>query len=377
MSFSKLFSTPWHGRNVAVGLVVALAVSLTTDALAVDWNSAPIIQHKDYQAVGETGASAYGASAFPIRLRGVVLNNSEDWLNPTADRCTVSGYPWEWMGGESEFYIQAVDLDGTEWDPDTEAAFEDFGGTSSWLGQNYGNTKHYSVDYYSSVSLPYNYTDEAWYDELDRLQLYRPGTSLSDSQLVRTGDLVEVRANIGLSYKGKMNVNENHDNASKWDFEVVILEKGYGLPTATTLSLSDVKDEETNDDIFDATRATGGEHYQSTLVTFRNVKLLDGTGWGTNTDLTLVDATGCTLGIHLGLNDSFASSTAPTGWFNVTGILDQADDTYSGRHGYQLLAMNVADFVPVPEPGSIALLTVGAVFVWFGRTIRGRRSANG
>ena len=42
------------------------------------------------------------------------------------------------------------------------------------------------------------------------------------------------------------------------------------------------------------------------------------------------------------------------------GILDQSatHGTYS-TDGYQLLAMNAADFTAVPEPGSLALLAAG------------------
>jgi hypothetical protein len=347
-----------------------MAVVLASHAAAAtDWDSVPVIQHKDYQAVTSTGGSAYNATSFPIRLRGVVLNNNEDWLNPTSDYCTVSGHPWTWTGGEAEFHIQAVNLDGTIWDPDANATFNDFGGTSSWLGQNYGNTTHYSADNYAAMSLPWNYTEPQWYDELDRLQFSRPGTPLSAAQMVRAGDLVEVRASIGLAYKGKMNVNEKHSNSPANDFEVVILDKDYGLPIAAQLALSELKNS-ADQAIFDATRQTGGERYQSSLVTLENVRLADTTGWGTNSDLTLTDATGRTLGIHLGLNDNFTTSPAPTGFFNVTGILDQAD--YSGMVGYRLLAMNAGSFVAVPEPGSMVLLAIGAAAMLLGWAIRGR-----
>ena len=372
MCFAKHLLVPWHCAAGAFFLTTAVAVGMATNAQAAGWDDVSVIQHKDYQAVTSTGGSAYNPSSFPIRLRGVVLNNNEDWLDPTSNLCTVPGYQWIWMGGQAEFYIQAVNLDGTEWDPDTNTAFNDFGGTSSWMGQNYGNTMHYSATDYTTLSLPWNYTESDWYSELDRLKLNRPGTLLSESQLVRAGDLVEVRANIGLAYKGKMNVNESHSNASVNDFEVVVLKDGYGLPTATKLELSALKDP-SNKDIFDATRATGGEHYQSTLVTLENVRLTDTMAWGKNSDLTLADATGRTLGIHLGLNEGFSTTSAPTGFFDVTGILDQADS--GGKGGYRLLAMNADSFVVVPEPGTIILLVAGAAAALFGLAIRGRRTA--
>ena len=167
MCFTKQFWVPWRCAAGAFFLTIGLA----TIAQATDWAAAALIQHKDYQAVNGNGTSAYPASSFPIRLRGVVLNNNEDWLDPTSNYCTVAGYPWIRLGGQAEFYIQAVNLDGTAWDPDTSAAFNDFGGTSSWMGQNYGNTMHYSATDYATLSLPFNYTDSEWDSELDRLKL--------------------------------------------------------------------------------------------------------------------------------------------------------------------------------------------------------------
>ena len=53
------------------------------------------------------------------------------------------------------------------------------------------------------------------------------------------------------------------------------------------------------------------------------MRFVDTSGWGTDSDLVLTDETGRTLDIHLGLNDSFLSQSAPEGWFNVVGIMDQ------------------------------------------------------
>ena len=78
------------------------------------------------------------------------------------------------MGGQAQIYVQAIPGSG------------DFGGTPCWMGQNYGNL--------GFIGDPGdNYSNTAWYSELDRLHLYRPGTPLSDSQLVRAGDLVEIQ----------------------------------------------------------------------------------------------------------------------------------------------------------------------------------------
>ena len=315
------------------GIAAVIAVSIAASADAQDWETVNFIQHSLYQAVNSDGTSAYPPypGGFPIRLRGVVLNNTEDWLDPTA-AYDPGVHPFE-FGGQAEYYVQAVDLTGEPWDDG------DFGGTAVWMGQNYGNHPfHLDPDY--------SYTDADWYAELDRLRIWRPGTTTSP--LVRAGMLVEVRARGGLYFSGKMNVNEMHTNDPSNDYEIVILDEAYGLPTPTSITLADVKDA-ADTPIFDSTRATGGELYQSTLVEIENVQFVDPSGWGTDSDLVLTDETGRTLDIHLGFNDSFLSQTAPEGWFNVVGIMDQKD--YGGTGGYRLLAMNAADFEPLSRPG--------------------------
>ena len=108
-----------------------------------------------------------------------------------------------------------------------------------------------------------------------------------------------------------------------------MLQKNYGLPTATPLKLSDLKTEHGRLYFRPPPAQSGGERYKSTLVTIDNVRLASTAGWGENADLTLVDATGRTLPIQLGLDANFLSMAAPTGYFDVTGILDQ----FSGGGG--------------------------------------------
>jgi len=312
--------------------IVALAAAA---APAQDWPSVAFVEHATYQAVHTDGSSAYGG-AFPIRLIGVVLNDTEDWLDPAADY--DSGvHMWE-MGGEAEFYLQAVDLDGTAWDTDPGADFADAGGAACWMGQNYGNHSMHGDP-------SFNYTDAEWRAELDRLGLWRPGTPLASSELVRAGDLVEVRARGGLPYKGKMNVNEQHDNDPALDFEIVVLQKGHGLPEATAVTLSDLKDA-ADAFLFDdelPTREFGGELHQSTRVMLTGVRFTDVTGWGADGDFTVTDDLGRTLTVHLGLSDSFAATATPgvNCAYDLVGILDQAD--FAGTGGYRLLVMDGGD----------------------------------
>ena len=338
-------------------LATALVFGPALAADAQDWeNDVDFILHSTYQAVNPDGTGSY-AGDFPIKLRGVVLNNTEDWLDPRENYNTTTGN----LGGQAEFYLQAVDMPGDSWDDD------DFGGTACWMGQNYGNLPWIGEpSIYSYQNSDYQGDEPAkWYDQLDGLHLYRPATPFGDADLVRAGDLVEVRARGGLNYNGKMNVNEKHHNDPAYDFEVEILQKGYGLPDPIGIALREIVDAESVP-IFDPSRASGGERYQSTLVEIQNVRFVNDSGWASDSDLTLIDETGRTLDVHLGLNESFDSELPPEGYppegyFNLVGIMDQKSS--SGIDGYRLLAMRAGDFSPIPEPATVMLLAAGAALL--------------
>ncbi|NLF33282.1 MAG: hypothetical protein GX591_20650 [Planctomycetes bacterium] len=326
-------------RSGVVMAVVLVAVSLVAGASGLDWSSVPVVRHAEYQAVNPDGATAYPGGGFPIRLIGVVLNNTEDWLDPTPAYDPVV-HLWA-MGGQAEFYVQALtvstlDALGVEYyNPD------DFGGTACWMGQNYGN-------HIMHQDPMFNYTDAEWTAELGRLDLLG-GDDVTDP--IRAGDLVEVRVRGGLHYSGKMNVNERHSNDPANDFEVVRLTTGFGLPAATPLTLADLK---TADDtaLFDPSRQTGGERHQSTLVEIRGVWVTDAVAWTTDTTLTVTDGVR-TFEVYLALNPSFDGTIlfGPGEPFSVVGIMDQAAShgVYS-TDGYRLLVMNAAD-VRAVRPG--------------------------
>ena len=337
--------------SVPVTVIVTLTAGV---AVAQDWSTVPMIEHAAYQAVNANGTSAYDNS-FPVRLRGVVLNNSEDWLDPTPAYSVQTQWPPPpKMGGEAEIYVQAIDLDGSAWDPHPGAAFDDFGGTAAWIGQNYGNLPFKSDPIFS-------YSDSEWTAELGRMNLLG-GAGVSDP--TRAGDLVEIRARGGLHYKGKMNVNEQHSKEAANDFEIVLLQQGYGLPAATPLTLADIKDA-SDAFIFDPTRTTGGERYQSTLVDLRNVWIESPADFSANSDITVTDGTR-TFHVHLGLNPSFDGTPLfdADEPFHVTGIFDQSatDGTFSAD-GYQLLVMHADDFRAVPEPATALCVLTGLVLV--------------
>jgi hypothetical protein len=341
--------------RIAAFVVVTL---ICTSAFAQDWPNEPIIKHSTYQAVNGDGTSAY-AGGFPIRLRGVLLNNPEDWLDATFQPTPGSGNFN--LGAEWEVFVQAVDLDGTAYDPEPGSAFDDFGGTAAYMAQNY-------------AGLPWvpglTYSQTQWTTELDRLN-YAGGTPGSDPA-IRAGDLVEIRARGGLNFQGKRNVNEEHDTAAGLDFEIVLLEQGFGRPAVQPLTLDTFKDS-SDQYLFDPTRQTGGERYQATWVELQNVMIVDSTGWGSDADLMVTDATGRTLPIHLGMSDSFDTMPAPEGWFNVAGIVNQRDDERDthgfainpNRDGYYLVALEAEDFVIIPEPASLMLMLLAGGGVLF------------
>lgn len=338
-----------HIRSFASLSLVLVSASL---AEAGDWNEIPFVKHREFQSVNTDGSSAYDGT-FPIRFVGVVLNNTEDWLDPTP--AYTETYQAFRLGGQSEFYVQAVDLDGTEWDPFPGEAFDDFGGTACWMGQNYGN-------------LPWigdpsgSYTDAEWTAELARLGLFG-GDGVSEP--LRAGDLVEIRARGGLHYKGKMNVNEQHRNDAAHDFEIVVLHRGYGMPEAVPLDLDELKTGG-NEFIFDPARQSGGERYQATRVCLRKVWTNSAVSWSANTDIEVTDGTR-TLTMHLGLNASFDGTRmfGPGEKFDVVGILEQmATNGALSTDGYRLLAMNAADFEAVPPKLAMNIEAGKATLRW-------------
>jgi len=91
-------------------LAAALCLIACADARAQDWNNdVDFVTHAAYQATHTDGAAAY-AGGFPIKLRGVVLNDNEDWLDPSG-AYDPGVHLWQ-LGGQAEIYVQAIDLPG-------------------------------------------------------------------------------------------------------------------------------------------------------------------------------------------------------------------------------------------------------------------------
>jgi MYXO-CTERM domain-containing protein len=321
-------------------LVAFMLASVRADP---DWASMGYTPHSSYQSIAFSPPyfSNY-SGGWPLRMKGVMLNDPEDWLDQTWDPNAVAGGV---MGAEWEIYFQAVEPG-------------DFGGTAVWMGQNYGSLGFVAPTVY--------YSEADWNGEMDRLNY--AGGDPATAPRIRAGDLIEVRARGGLEFKGKHNLNEEHtiddhpDTGTK--FEIMLLQEDFGLPTPTDLALSDLKDG-ADEHLFDPTRASGPEHHQSTLVRLIDVTFDGSPTWAADSDVVVTDGLGRTFDVHLGLDESFNTAPVPTGPFNVTGIMDQYAPGFGhgtdNTAGYRLLVMDAGDFVSVPEPAALALLALGGL----------------
>jgi hypothetical protein len=318
-------------RCVFAGLVVLPCASLASAGVAdVDWPSTTLYQHEDYNAVNASGGSSFPlGDSVPLRLQGIVLNNPEDMLDQTA--IWPNPIPFN-LGAQWQVFVQPIDS-------------SDYGGTAVFMAQHYGNVPP-NLDFSTTPPTPdptESYTNEEWAAEMDRVNYDRTVTT----HQFRAGDLVEIHAQAGRFYGGKLNVNEDHSKYDLTDFELELITADYGLPTPIDLELEDIWD---GDPVsgrvrFDSTRLGGGEHYQGSLVELMNVKLVgDGSDWAANDYVDVVDADGRVFPLHLGLRDEFDSMAAPVGYFHVTGIFDQ-ENTSDFTAGYRLWVMDPTSVV--------------------------------
>jgi hypothetical protein len=291
-------------RTCLLGLLLIQPVA----AGDVDWESLPLTSHKALQAVDDSGAGTHPLDG-PLKVRGVILNRYDLMLDPTA---SAPGF----IGGSWQIYVQTIDAG-------------DFGGTACWMGQNYG-------------SFPFNppdetYTDAAWNAEVERVTHDPAG-----GHAFQVGDLVEVHARApGLSYRGKVNINEQHLKDPEFDFDVILLEADRGLPTPEVLSLSDLKDA-SDKFIFDPTRQTGCERHQGTLVRVKEVSLV-GDEWASGGTYTISDGAGRTFPILLSRGAGFDTWSPPSEPFELVALLDQEDATSGGVAGYRFWVLRDYD----------------------------------
>lgn len=284
----------------AISLVLLIAVCATAVG------DAPRVTHRQFQAVDEDGRSVFIGPTV-VSLEGILLNNPEEWLDPTPDPTVAPNF----LGGQWEIFIQG------ENDPNGNP---DEAGTACWMGQNYTNR---------TGSPGMSYSNEAWLAEL-----YRLNRDPDTMWVFRVGDRIRVTGR-HLFFGGKRNINEQHVNDPAYDFTVELIKPAAGLPQPIDITLADLRDEQ-NIDIFDPNRLSGGELYQSRRVRLENVYITNPENWAPDKTVTVSDGQGRTFPVRLGQGDGILRYACPTEWIDVIGIMNQNGQV----NGYYLMALN-------------------------------------
>jgi hypothetical protein len=300
--------------------------------------------HTNLQAVTSTGTSAWNGT-HPFTMTGVLLCNPDEMLDATPNFLPYNdGENVGKMGGEWQIAFQAVEAG-------------DRGGTFCYMAQNYGN-----LPWIRNSDL--SYSNEAWTAEVLRLS-FDPQTM----HPFRAGDLIQVTARVSLFYGGKRNINEAHSTDPANNFEIRLLTPNYGLPAPEVITLADVKNAD-DTYIFDATRATGGEHYQGMRVRINNLTLLTTNGWNPgntwgNRLCMASDGTGRTFPLR---HPRYSLGPPPAGSFDAIGIFNQESGSGSqGTNGYELFVQQVIPHEPpellIAAKAAISWPINGAAFV--------------
>ncbi len=277
-------------------------------AVAAAFGDEPMpVTHWQFQAVTSDGSSAF-YGPFQVVLEGILLNNPEEYLDPTPDP-TIA--PW-FMGGQWQIWFQGEG--------------DDHAGTACWIGQNYSNGPGDTGN---------NYTNQQWLSEICRLNR-DPNTGY----VFHAGDRIRVTGTY-LFYAGKNNINENHEIDPLFDFKIELVKPAVGLPQPEELSISNLKDANDNF-IFDPIRMTGCEYYQSRLVRIQDVNIIDPQNWGQGQTITIKNSDGRTFPVLLGIGAGISKYSCPTGQIDAIGILDQEGTGYPPniKGGYRMVVLN-------------------------------------
>lgn len=281
-------------------LAACMLVVLAWGGLSPGGPMAARITHRQFQAVNGSGEQTYMATQ-RVTLEGLVLHNPADMLDPTPDDTILEMYN---LGGQWQLFFQGEG--------------DDRAGTAVHLAQLYGN-------------LPWimpggGYSNAQFIAELNRI----------NAAGVTVGDRIRVTGWF-LSYKGKYNINEQHNNNPDHDFTIEVVERGVGLPKPEVVSLDELKDDQDRF-VFDPERLVGGEYHQGRLIKIEDVNVVDAKLWGPNATLTVTNGKK-TLPVKLGRgNGIYAGSFNLSRPCAVIGILDQ--DGTDLKSGYRLYVMN-------------------------------------
>lgn len=287
---------------VVLTIVSCLAFNRISQA---DVPVAAEVTHTEFQAVSTIGEQTYTSTiANKVILEGILLHNPAEMLDPTPDDSITQTYN---LGAQWQFFFQGEG--------------DDHAGTAVYMAQLYGNMPWVMTG---------GYSNQEFIAELNRLNAAK----------FSPGDKIRVTGYF-LSYNGKNNVNEQHNNNPDHDFTIELLEKGVGLPRPEVVTFDDLKDESDNF-IFDQSRLSGCEYYQARLIKIKDVNFTDpeaaAQNWGPNAALTITNGKK-TFPVKLGRgNGIYAGSNNLTEHFDVIGILDQ--ESSAKTTGYRLYVMN-------------------------------------
>ena len=281
---------------------IVLAAVLSS-AVATVLEGAPTVleaTHSEFQAVDTSGEHTYSASDKVI-LEGILLHNPADMLDPTADDTITETFN---ISGQWQIFFQGEG--------------DDHAGTAVWLGQLYNNMPWIAPDG--------GYSNEEFIAELNRL----------NAAQFSPGDRIRVTGYF-LSYKGKLNINEQHNKNPDHDFTIELVEQGVGLPRPEVVTLDELKDD-SDKCIFDPHRERGCEYYQARLIKVEDVYFVDANNWGPDAELVITDGIK-TFPVKLGRgNGIYAGSNNLTEPFDVIGIVDQEGTDL--KSGYRLYVVN-------------------------------------
>jgi hypothetical protein len=258
------------------------------------------VTHRQFQAVKDSGEQVYAATQ-KVVVEGILLHQPGDMLDPTPSDAIKTMYN---LAAQWQFFFQGEG--------------EDHAGTAVFMGQLYNNLPW--------VSPTGGYSNAQWIAEMTRL----------NAAQFAPGDRIRVTGYF-LSYKGKCNINEQHNNHPDHDFTIELLERGAGLPKPEVVSLNELKDEQDRF-VFDSERLVGGEYHQGCLIKIEDVNAVDPNAWGPNGELIVTDGIR-TLPVKLGRgNGIYPGSFNLSQPFDVIGILDQ--ESTDLRSGYRLWVVN-------------------------------------
>jgi len=281
-------------------IVLTIVLSLLCSVVVEAAPTVAQITHSEFQAVDAGGEHVYNATDMVV-LEGILLHNPADMLDPTPDDSITETFN---LGGQWQIFFQGEE--------------DDHAGTAVFLGQLYNNLPWIAPDG--------GYSNEEFITKLSRL----------NAAQFSPGDRIRVTGYY-LSYKGKLNINEQHNNNPDHNFTIELLERGVGLPRPEVVTLDDLKD---NDDefIFDPGRQIGCEYYQARLIKIDDIYFADANDWDSNGELAITDGKK-TFPVKLGRgNGIYPGSNNLNETFDVIGIMDQESSNLTS--GYRLYVMN-------------------------------------